>query len=104
MDFDALVEQTSPAFFARFGGTFPLSLHGIADGTVQGDYNGGGDEMQLATGEIVVTRPTLYLSEADAARISKDHTLTTKDGDMRVFGSGIPDGTGNTTLTLVKHG
>ena len=66
------------------GETYPVSLHGVPALTVTAIYANGGEEMMLAGGEIVTLPTTMTMLKTDLDKISKDHTITTADGQFKI--------------------
>jgi len=85
------------------GETLPVLLHGVAAFTVVGIYDKGGQLMPINEVEAVVSKPSLIVSPTDAARISKEHTIRTEDGDLKTFGGAVPTGTGLGRIELIKR-
>lgn len=103
MGFEDLVNRTSSSFRTVFGQALPLFLHGVSDGTVQAIYDAGGEVVDPATSEMVMVRPSIVVSLADSQRITYEHTLRTPDGDLKIFGAPVPDGSGDVIIQLVMR-
>ena len=85
------------------GETYQVSLHGVPAFTVTAIYANGGESMMLGNGEVVTLPTTMTMLKADFDRISKDHTITTADGQFKIFGGAVPNGQGLVRIEIVKR-
>lgn len=85
------------------GETYQVSLHGVPVFTVQAIYANGGQEMMLSGGEVVTLPTTLTMLKTELDRISKDYTITTPDGQFKIFGGAVPNGQGLVRIEIVKR-
>ena len=104
MTFKALIQEDSAAINAELGGTITVRLAGVVVATPVGRYIPLAEVVSGYDVESVELRPVIILDEADAAGITRNHTMQPAgEPEMRIYGDPHPaNAIGRVKFVMVK--
>lgn len=101
MTFADLVGKADAASIATFGEPVVIRLSGVTVKTVTGIFDESVETVDGYEMERVVFRPQVTLLDADAAGVTRGHTIEVRGVEYRLFGDPRP-AAGLTRLLLVR--